>query len=308
MPYCLKAFHLTKEKSVWLTATASMVLGLGGCAHVASPAKSLSACRLADISADDAVIKVPFEVIDGRIFVSAQVNDKGPFRFAVDTGASGVGRADVSLVKTLALPKVRDGQSSDGIATATVDMVQLASLELGEKRLENVDVITRDYASRMSADAAFAGIIGREFFADGLLIIDYPARMLTFSRIHTLAQTDSGALGYERPFRVAVTINGVVTQGNLDTGANVNFVLPLSLFGQVSDSKLEPASQGTLTNSKIETFKSTVHGPFAIGDVKARDIEVRVSEKFPELFVGAHFLQSYRLLIDQRSKAVALCP
>lgn len=299
--------YSTRSKSAWLLAAASVALALGGCAHATSPAKLRSACSLADIQANDAVLKIPFEVVDGRIYVSARVNGDGPFRFAVDTGASGIGRADASLVKKFALPITGEGHNSDGIATAAVDMVRLTSLELGGKRMENVDVITRDYASRMPPDAAFSGIIGREFFADGLLVIDYPARMLTFSRAQTLEQADKGALGYDRPFRVAVTINGVETPGNLDTGANVNFVLPLELFKQVSDSKLEPASQGTLTNSVVETFKSIVRGPFAIGEVNASDIEVRVSERFSELLVGAHFLQHYKLLIDQRSKSIALC-
>ena len=35
--------------------------------------------------------------------------------------------------------------------------------------------------------------------------------------------------------------------------------------------------------------------------------EVRVSDRFPELLVGAHALRDFVLLIDQRSKAVALC-
>ncbi|MBL7537663.1 hypothetical protein INQ15_25080, partial [Escherichia coli] len=80
------------------------------------------------------------------------------------------------------------------------------------------EVMTRDYSSRMAPEAAFAGILGRAFFADGLLVIDYPQRRLTFTRGPGLTRGAPGVLGYERAFRVPVTIGATSTEGNLDTG------------------------------------------------------------------------------------------
>ena len=34
---------------------------------------------------------------------------------------------------------------------------------------------------------------------------------------------------------------------------------------------------------------------------------VRVSDRFPKLLVGAHLLQKFVVLIDQRAKRIALC-
>lgn len=48
-------------------------------------------------------------------------------------------------------------------------------------------------------------------------------------------------------------------------------------------------------------------GPFRIGAAMLSDVEVRVSDKYPELLVGAHALQHFALLIDQRTQAIALC-
>jgi hypothetical protein len=162
-------------------------------------------------------------------------------------------------------------------------------------------VIARDYDSRMSPDAAFSGIIGREFFADGLLIIDYPERTLSFSRKLSLSPAGSNVLRYERAFRVPVSIGEVRTEGNLDTGADVAFVLPKSLFKRVSDAPLQEAGAGRLTNSRIETMRATVRGPFRIGGVSLSDVPVRVSDRYPELLVGAHALQHFVFMIDQRS-------
>ncbi|MGC6400673.1 aspartyl protease family protein [Sphingomonas sp. FW199] len=274
----------------------------------AEPTAPPAACAPARAATADAVFSVPFRVVDGRIYVSAMVNGTGPHSFAVDTGASGMGRADAALVRDLGLPVTGSGQSSDGVTTASVDTVRLASVELGGLVRRDIEVITRDYASRMSADAAFAGILGRGFFEDGLLIIDYPARRLTFTRSLSLGSDDPGVLRYERAFRVPVRIGDTVVEGNLDTGANVAFVLPKPLFDRIDGGTVTAAGEGRLTNGSISTSRAMMKGPFRIGAATLSDVEVRVSDRFPELLVGAHALQRFTLLIDQRSSRVALCP
>lgn len=265
-------------------------------------------CALVREARADALLSVPFRVVDGRIYVEARVNGEGPFAFAVDTGASGMGRADASLTRSLGLPVELTGTTSDGVATAKVDMTRFASLDVGGFIRRDLSVIARDYSSRAAPEAKFAGIIGRGFFGDGLLVIDYPSRRLTFTQGSGLTRGAPGVLAYERAFRVPVTIGGVATEGHLDTGANVAFVLPKSLFDRVGGGAVAAAGAGTLTNSTIETGRATVHGPFRIGGASLSDVDVRVSETYPELLVGAHALQHFALLIDQRSQSVALCP
>jgi hypothetical protein len=292
------------KSTVRATLCIAALMGVGT-ANATAPLAS--ACNLVSAPEEDFAMQVPFEVIDGRIYVQALVNGRGPFSFAVDTGASGQGRADTSLVSALDLKIEQPTANSDGVKTTEVDMTKFGSLDVGGLSRENVQVITRDYNSKMSPEAAFAGIIAREFFADGLLIIDYPKRTISFSRKLSLSPSQDGVLTYERPFRVPVSIAGVHTEGNLDTGADVAFVLPQSLFEKVGGTTLQQAGQGQLANSKIETQRSTVHGPFQIGRASLWDAEVRVSERYPEVLVGAHALQNFAVLIDQRSKSVAIC-
>lgn len=281
-------------------------------ACVAAPAnlqaaRSSDACLVARSVGDAAVVQVPFEVVDGRIYVQAHVNARGPFRFAVDTGASGVGRADASLVAALDLAVHGQTTTSDGVQSATVDTTHIDSVALGGLVRTHVEVITRDYGSRTSVQARFAGILGREFFADGLLVIDYPRKRLTFTRAQGISAKDANALAYERAFRVPVTIGDVHTLGHLDTGANVAFVLPQSLYERVGGGPLVAGGQGRLTNGTIAVNKATMAGPFRIGSVDYGNVEVRVSERFPELLVGAYALRDAVLMIDQRSRRVALC-
>lgn len=288
----------------WGGMAAAMLAMVGTGAQAAEP----GACALVQSAAADALFSIPFRTVDGRIYIEARVDGQGPFVFAVDTGASGMARADARLVARLGLPVHGSGETSDGVASARVDTVHLASLDLAGLVRRDLEVITRDYASRLSAEAGFDGIIGRDFFGDGLLIIDYPSRMLRFTRKAELARGAPGVLAYERAFRVPATIGGVAAEANLDTGANVAFVLPKALFDRVGGGPVAAAGEGRLTNSTVDTRRATVAGPFRIGGAELSNVEVRVSENYPELLAGAHALQHFALLIDQRTKAVALCP
>jgi predicted aspartyl protease len=290
-----------------LGTTASVALCLAGVLTAAPAHAATAACRAAKAPRQAFTMRVPFEVIDGRIYIQATVNDRGPFKFAVDTGASGLGRADTSLVSILGLKPEAPALNADGVKTAEAATVRIRSIAVGGLSQRDVRVITKDYSGRMSPESAFSGIVAREFFADGLLVIDYPRKLLSFSRTLTLSPGQKDVVSYERPFRVPISVGAITTEGNIDTGSNVTFVFPKTLFDRVSKAPLELAGTGQLANSKIDTWRSTVPGPIRIGGVAMSNAEVRVSAQFPELLVGAHALKNFTLLIDQRSKAVALC-
>lgn len=277
-----------------------------GCAH--GRVAQRDACHARGIPDADIVARVPFELVDGRIYVQARVNGRGPFRFAVDTGASGMARADAKLVSALGLPVHGNAANSDGMNTATTDTVRIDTLQLGGLARNGVEAITRDYRSRSTPQGAFDGIIAREFFADGLLLVDYPARILTFTRKESISPRDRNALAYQRAFRVPVSIGALRTEGNIDTGANVAFVVPTSLYEQLDAGPLQAAGRGDMANGKVDSRRATVPGPIRIGDAAFSNAEVRVVDGYPELLVGAYALQQSVLAIDQRSMRIAVCP
>lgn len=273
----------------------------------ATVAASADACGLAHLPLNDALVQIPFESIDGRIYVQARVNGQGPYQFAVDSGASGIGRADKRLVAALDLPLHGETTTSDGVTKAGVDTVRLDALELGGVVHRNVEVIARDYNSRNAPEAAFDGILARGFFADGLLRIDYPNKTLAFTRAVKLDPAAANALTYTRPFRIPVSVGGHTFVAQLDTGANVGFVLPQSVYEQVSEQRLGEAVRSQLTNGQLESWRGTVQQPIRVGQVSHAQAEVRVSPKYPEVLVGARALQEAVVLIDQRSQVVAVC-
>lgn len=283
-----------------------------GAAFPAAASGPTDACALAESlsvgAGGDALVDLPFRTIDGRIYLDVLVNGRGPFVFAVDTGASGIGRADASLVSELALPFDGEGQTSDGVTTAKVDTVRIASLTLDGLVRSEVSVIARDYRSRVSPEAAFSGILGREFFADGLLMIDFPAQRLRFFNVRDLRADQSGVMVYERAFRVPVTLGSMTTAGNLDTGADVTLVIPAAVYEQLQGAPLQSAENVSLTNTRIESSSGRYAGPIQIGEAMLTDVPVRVVAELHEVLVGAHALKDQRVLIDQRHKTVGVCP
>jgi hypothetical protein len=272
---------------------AAFVLASAGCAHEQRAQCGGAALQAAGASA---VMRAPFEVVDGRIYVQARVNGAGPYRFMFDTGASGMGRADVRLVSELSIPIVGTSTNSDGVNTTTIDVVRLQSLSLGDMTRADVEVLSRDY-SRDGESVEFSGIIGREFFADGLLIIDYPARTLLFTRA-ALSAGDAGVLSYEDGFRIPIRIGDETVEGSLDTGSNLTMHVPRSVYDRIDADPLAPAGEGRRANTVFQLYRTRLHGPVRIGALTVSDVPAMVSD----------FLKDYVLAFDQRSRLVALCP
>lgn len=275
-------------------------------ATLASPVLE-SACSLA-ARPGERIIDVPFDIVDGRIHVQVQVNGSGPYRFAIDTGASGMARADARLVRQLALPADASTRHSDGVQTAEADTVRINTLALGGLRRSDVIALTRDYNARQSKDAAFDGILARGFFADGVLIIDYPQRRLQFRRDIDLLPAQPDTLAYSRAFRIPVTIGTVTTEAQLDTGANVAMVLPTALFRRAAGAAVTTGDRLTLSHGEVDGGHAQLDVPVLIGGLALQGLHVRVSDHYPEAVVGAHALQEAVVLIDQRSQQVAVCP
>lgn len=182
----------------------------------------IAACGLAcaqsgPTAEPQAQVTIPFTVERGEIYVPAFVNGRGPFRFVVDSGASGAGRVDVRLVEQLRLHVTGTTTHSDLVNTSTITTVGLDSLRIGALERRDVEVLSRDYNVGMPPDSQMLmGIIGRDFFAGGLLTIDYGRRELTTAKA-SLSESDPNVVRYDEPFVVPIRIGEHATVGHLDT-------------------------------------------------------------------------------------------
>ena len=250
---------------------------------------------------------VPFELYKGHIYVRAFVNGKGPYRFVFDTGASGMGRADRRLVAELSLPTVGETENSDGINSAQIAIVSADSLRLGNLEKRNVQLASRDYnLHRKPAEAPVMGIIGRDFFKDRLLTIDYPARRIRFSN-GSLGARERGVVAYKPSFSIPVCFAIGCFDGQVDSGSNRSLIIPKALVGRVQASAPVRIGSGTSANTVFELYEMELSQPVRISDVTATRQKILYSIRRTTRSTSAPTSsKDYVLTIDQRHQLLKI--
>ena len=244
---------------------------------------------------------VPFELYKGHIYVSAFVNGKGPYRFVFDTGASGMGRADRRLVEELSLPHVGEVQNSDGINIGTMATVTADSVRLGPLEKRHLELQSRDYnLHRKPDEAPVMGIIGRDFYDDRLLTIDYPARKISFSA-GMLRATDRGVVAYKSSFGIPVCFEIGCFEGKVDSGSNRSLIIPKYLVGRIPASTPVRIGSGTSANTEFELYEMRLRKPVRVSGITATNQQILYSDPSDDTInIGSDFLKDYVLTIDQR--------
>lgn len=260
----------------------------------------------ASAAVDPDRVCVPFELLDGHLVVKVRVNGEGPYNFLLDTGASDMGRADTRLAAALRLPKLAPEANSDGVNTTTVDVVRAATVSLGGLERRDVALASRDYNTTPRPHGLRLGIIGRDFYADRLLTVDYPARQLRFSRTERLDPADPANIHYEAPFRIPIRIGEEPAVGAIDTGSNLTLHVPEAMLAKINADPPVEAGVGRRANTTFKLYRAVIRDSVAVGGVTAKNVDARFSALAEEVNIGNGFLAGHILQIDQRTRRVAL--
>jgi predicted aspartyl protease len=249
---------------------------------------------------------VPFELYKGHIFVSAYVNGKGPYRFGFDTGASGDGRADLRLTQVLSLPTVGQSETSDGIKTATAQLVSVKSLRLGPVEKHDIQILSRDYNGRSGNEHTIMGIIARDFVAGWLVTIDYPRRTIRFRHGH-LREGDAGVVAYGPGFSIPVCFNSGCFPGKVDTGSSRSIVVPKDLAAKLSATPPFEIGQAKRMNSSARLYGMSLKEPVRIAGLKVDGQEVLYADPSDTTInIGSDFLKDYMLTVDQQRQLLSI--
>jgi len=118
------------------------------------------------------------------IIVKAKVNGKGPFDFAVDTGASATALSK-QLAQKLEISETRDTLRKGHCCCGEIDaaMADVKSVEVGDTGVKDVQVALMDLTSiSKMLKIDLAGIIGYTFMKDYKVSIDYPNKQIFFQK------------------------------------------------------------------------------------------------------------------------------
>jgi hypothetical protein len=228
----------------------------------------------------------------------------------VDTGASGIGRADTSLVEDLGLTVTGTTVNFDGVTSARVETVAIASLRVGRLTRRNVEVPSRDYnAGRSPESKVLQGIIGDEFFSDYLLQLDYTKKEIVLSE-GSLKATDAQVLRYNpgEPFVVPFRIGREDAVGLIDTGSALEMHLPLEWAKRLNIKNLKDAGEGRRANTVFKLFSAELPVAVNIGGNKITGTEARFSELARRINIGGMFLARNQCVvtIDQKNYLIQM--
>src|SRR5215469_3202005 len=145
---------------------------------------------------------LPFELIDNRVFIEVRLNGHGPYRFILDTGATG----DISdhVARELGL-KVEDAGMGQGVGEKKVHFgrAQVARAQIGNLSLSNIEfnVMSFDDSPQVFGVKPEDGIIGSLVFERMVVKHDYVHRVLTFTEPQDFVYAGPGVeVDFERPY------------------------------------------------------------------------------------------------------------
>jgi hypothetical protein len=178
-----------------------------------------------------ATAKVPFEIIDNRVFIAVRINGQGPFSFILDTGASDFALSEETAAK-LKL-QVKSGEDFSGVGEKAVHSGQthLATVRIGDLLFSDLDgsvfptLEFGDVFGKRSLD----GVVGLEVFQRVVARHDYVGRMLTFTLPEKFSYSGTGVIvHFELPQQIPVVdadLDGVHGSFGIDTGARSSLLI-----------------------------------------------------------------------------------
>ncbi len=257
------------------------------------------------------VIEVPMLAGD-EVLLEVRVDGKGPYRFALDTGAARGGRIDGRLAKTLGLPVVGRALTGDptGKNRQEAEIVQAHTLTLGGASFQDVELLARDFQS--GPGATFDGVLGIGLFKELLLTLDYPARRV---RLETgelpPAEGHPEILDFTDPHgvpEIALKIGDVELRAEVDSGnMKGEVVLPASNIGKVPLEKdPEVVGHGRTGFNEFEIKQAPLRGALHIAGQTVEHIRIDFVDIFPQANLGAAFLRRFVVTIDGKNHRLRL--
>jgi hypothetical protein len=256
---------------------------------------------------------VPMESWGGRPVVSVVIDGKGPYRFVLDTGASG-GVMTHTLARDLGLRSLREIEvmSPGSSAPRKGSVVIVGEMRIGSAIVQGAALTAMDLSAVFRAEGTPVGVLSAAGFPGHLLTFDYPRRAIRL-RAGALPSPDGKRVfAYEAldglpPLpTVPVTVGGVELLAHLDTGASQALLLPEALVSQVKlRGDLVDVESGATVDRTFRVRAGTLAGRMTIGDYQWEDPLVQFGG-LPRANVGGKTLSEFEVTLDASNQRLRL--
>jgi predicted aspartyl protease len=256
----------------------------------------------------------------GRIWAPVLINDKGPFRLVLDTGAS---RSAVTaqVAAALGIPLLESHSvmltgvtGAAAVPTIAIDSLVVGDLELRSRRLPIV----------LDALGGAEGILGTEGLLDKRIFIDFRHDKITIFKSH-MEHADLGFVTV--PFNIvgglllvvnarigALPVKAIIDTGGQATIANVALREALARQRREGEVVLDDVTGATLDVQQGNRIKVP---PIVLGDVTLREVRVTTGDMYifqhwkmttePAVLIGMDVLGLLdTLIIDYRRKELQI--
>jgi hypothetical protein len=297
---------LSKNKQAFLT-----LLLLSGI-FIGTPSQAESKFSIAD---GKTTTKLPFELIDNRVFVEVKLNGRGPFHCILDTGNGDFAIVD-DVAQRLGLKVAEAGQESGvGEKKVSTGQTQIAKVQLGDLQFEDLEatVLPNLDLGNVFGKKSVDGIVGLDVFQQVVVKHDYIHMVLTFTLPDKFNYRGSGVIvHFDRPRQIPVVdavLDGVRGKFGIDTGARSSLLaygpfVDQNKLKEKYDAKLEGVTGwgiGGPVRSLLARAKEV-----RIGEVVVRDLVVRLSTQKTGLttssamagLIGPDVLSQFDLTVD----------
>ncbi len=257
------------------------------------------------------------EQLNNRLFIEVKVNDQGPFRFLVDSGAD---RSVISLdlAARLALPAGRTVKLQGMAGSAEVATVVLDRLAIGSSVIEAIIAPTLS-ARHLGAE----GLIGIDALADQRLLLDFDAKTITVQDSRTPATVMEGEIVVTARRRKGQLILTQASVGNtrvsavIDTGSEItlgNLALQQRFLNGRTADAMRKITMVSVTGQTL-VANAAIVPEIRIGGIVLKNVLIAFADappfglfglrNDPALFLGSDLLKSFsRLSLDFRNRRV----
>jgi len=253
-------------------------------------------------------MSAPIELTHGKPFVMVMVNDKGPFRFVVDTGTGGEAFVSAELADQLHLPESGYIRLSDPSKQGSqrVPLVVMDTLQVAGVVFTGVKAVRHTLSS---ADGNCDGLLGFGLFRDYLLTLDYPHRRITLDLGTLTPDGERSVLPFSKPDGIPIVpmhIGSLQIDAQIDSGGT-GLSLPQTLVPRlkfISDPEAFGRAQSLSTRFEIKAARlaSDVH----LGNYTFATPFVEINSAFPLANFGGSAMQNFTFTFDQKHGLVRL--
>lgn len=253
-----------------------------------------------------------------RMFIAVGIDDQGPFRFLVDSGAdrSVIG---LDLAGQLALPPGHVVRLQGMAGAARVATVRITALRLGASTIADIaaPALPERYLGAQ-------GIVGIDALVDQRLLLDFDRKTITVQdarrpeavsggdEIVVVARRRNGQL-----ILTAASVGGTPIYAVIDTGSEItmgNLALQARVFGTRRAPAARPIVLTSVTGQTLTANLATLPS-IRIGGLELAGVTVAFAdappfrlfglEKSPALLIGTDVLEAFRrVALDFRGRRV----